>query len=278
MPKLPVGDATITDIPMMRTGNAVVTWAATAFRERLARNWTFQAVRNRATAPLVSFTFDDFPRSAATAGAQVLQDFGVKGSYFVSGGRAGRHIDGLDQFVEDDLVRIAEAGHEIGCHTFGHIALPGSSPMAIRDDLLRNAEFVRRVLGDYTMSSFAYPYGHVSLSKKTLIGRFFPNCRGIWFGVNKHRVDCRQLRAVSLERSFDPEKVSAALDEAQASNGWVIFFTHDISDHPSPYGCEPVRLAKILNDVLDRGIEILTAKDAAERIRETRAAKPTISD
>jgi len=30
--------------------------------------------------------------------------------------------------------------------------------------------------------------------------------------------------------------------------------------------------------VLDRGIEILTVKDAAERIRETRAAKPAISD
>src|SRR5688572_7340869 len=136
MPKPPVGGRE--DLPNIAM-SSVVTWAATAFRERLARNWTLQAVRNRAIAPLVSFSFDDFPRSAATAGAQVLKDFGVKGSYFVSGGRAGRHIDGLDQFVEDDLINMAEAGHEIGCHTFGHIALPGSRPAAIRDDLLRNA-------------------------------------------------------------------------------------------------------------------------------------------
>jgi peptidoglycan/xylan/chitin deacetylase (PgdA/CDA1 family) len=251
-------------------------WAATAFRERLARNWTFQAVRNQATAPLVSFSFDDFPRSAATVGAPILKDFGVKGSYFVSGGRAGRHIDGLDQFVEDDLIRVAEAGHEIGCHTFSHIALPENSATAIKDDLLRNAEFVHRVLGEYTMSSFAYPYGTVSLSKKALMGRFFPMCRGIWSGVNKRQVDCRQLRAMSLERSFDEGKVSAALDQAQASNGWLIFFTHDISDNPSPYGCEPIRLARVLNDVLERGIEILTIKAAAERVRcATMGAAPS---
>jgi len=240
--------------------------AKRAARERLTRRWTFQSVRNGASGPLVSVSFDDFPRSAAKLGAQVLRDFGVKGTYFVSGGRAGLHVDGLDQFVEEDLIEVAANGHEIGCHTFSHLRLPGAPRTAIMDDLLRNAEFVDRVLGGYSMSSFAYPYGDVGISTKALMGRHFPTSRGIWFGVNKNRIDRRQLSAVSLERSFDPAKVSAALDEAQANGGWVIFFTHDISDDPSPFGCEPIRLSRVLNEVLERGIEILTIKDAAQRV------------
>src|SRR5215510_1951297 len=102
--------------------------AKRAARERLTRRWTFQSVRNGASGPLVSVSFDDFPRSAAKLGAQVLRDFGVKGTYFVSGGRAGLHVDGLDQFVEEDLIEVAANGHEIGCHTFGHVRLPGTSP------------------------------------------------------------------------------------------------------------------------------------------------------
>jgi peptidoglycan/xylan/chitin deacetylase (PgdA/CDA1 family) len=247
---------------------AIWDWARTAVSERVTRNWPAHALFNRAAEPLVTFTFDDFPRSAATVGARILADFNVKGTYFVSGSRAGRHLDGMDQFTEDDLLAVAEAGHEIGCHTFGHIRLPISSPQQIEDDLSRNREFVNRILGGYRMTSFAYPHGHASIAAKNLIWRHFPVARGIWFGVNKRRVDFAQLRAVSLEQSFERRtEVLDALDEAQESNGWVLFFTHDVSETPSRYGCTPGDLARILEAVLDRGIDVLPMKAAAAKVR-----------
>jgi peptidoglycan/xylan/chitin deacetylase (PgdA/CDA1 family) len=247
--------------------NAIWDKARTAFSERLTRNWSPHALPCRALAPVVSFSFDDFPRSAATEGAKVLREFGVKGTYFVAGARAGRHLDDVDQFTKEDLIAVAEAGHEIGCHTFGHIRLPSASYTEITDDLLRNQEFVHRVLGDYTMCSFAYPDGDVSITTKALLGRWFPICRGIWGGVNHRRIDFMQLKAVSLERSFDRAHVEKILDDAKAINGWVIFFTHDISDNPSPYGCRPGQLAGVLQSVMDRGIEILPVKNAAGKMR-----------
>jgi hypothetical protein len=118
------------------------------------------------------------------------------------------------------------------------------------------------------MTSFAYPHGHASIAAKNLIGRRFPVARGIWFGVNKRRVDFAQLRAVSLEQSFEHRtEVMTALDDAMASNGWILFFTHDVSDNPSPYGCRPDDLARIIEAVLDRGIEILPMKAAALKVR-----------
>ena len=247
--------------------NAIWDKARLAFSERLTRNWSPHALPSRATAPAVSFSFDDFPRSAAREGAQVLRGFGVKGSYFVAGARAGRHLDDVDQFTRDDLLAVAEAGHEIGCHTFGHIRLPTATHAEITDDLLRNQEFVQQILGDYTMCSFAYPDGDVSITSKALVGRWFPICRGIWGGVNHRRIDFMQLKAVSLERDFDLEHVERVLDEAKETNGWVIFFTHDVADKPSPYGCRPGELAGVLQAVIERGIEVLPVKNAAGKMR-----------
>jgi peptidoglycan/xylan/chitin deacetylase (PgdA/CDA1 family) len=241
--------------------------AKTAVSERLARNWSAHTLMNHAAEPLVTFSFDDFPRSAAKVGARILREYALKGTYFVSGGRVGRQLDDLDQFTEDDLLAVADAGHEIGCHTFGHIMLPTASPQEIEDDLLRNREFVNRVLGDYRMTSFAYPYGHVSISAKNLIGRHFPVARGNCFGINKRRVDFAQLRAVSLEQPHDFTRVLKALDEAKATNGWVLFFTHDVSETPSSYGCTPSELARVIEAVLARGIDILPMKAAAAKVR-----------
>ena len=182
--------------------NAIWDKARSAFSERLTRNWSPHALPSRATAPVVSFSFDDFPRSAAREGASVLREFGVKGTYFVAGARSGRHLDDVDQFTKDDLLAVADAGHEIGCHTFGHIRLPTASLAEITDDLLRNQEFVQQILGDYTMCSFAYPDGDVSIATKALVGRWFPICRGIWGGVNHRRIDFMQLKAVSARTRF----------------------------------------------------------------------------
>jgi peptidoglycan/xylan/chitin deacetylase (PgdA/CDA1 family) len=247
--------------------NAMWDRARTAFSERLTRNWSPHALPSCATAPVVSFSFDDFPRSAAREGASVLREFGVTGTYFVAGARAGRHLDDVDQFTTDDLIAVAEAGHEIGCHTFGHIRLPSASLSEITDDLLRNQEFVQQILGDYMMCSFAYPDGDVSIPTKALLGRRFPICRGIWSGVNQGRIDFMQLKAVGLERSFDQAHVERILDDAKETNGWVIFFTHDVSDNPSPYGCLPRQLADVVQAVIERGIEILPIKNAAGKIR-----------
>ena len=233
---------------------------------RLTRNWAPHAVLNKAKAPLVSFSFDDFPHSAAQEGAQILDHFGVKGTYFVSGARAGQRVEDIDHFTEKDLAELAKSGHEIGCHTFSHIRVSKASRSEIEKDLARNQEFIKRVLGDYATTSFAYPYGDVSIETKNLLGQRFTVCRGIDGGVNRRRIDFRQLKAVVLGRSLNRSRIARTLEAAQASNGWVIFYTHDISQEPSEYGCRPADLAAIVRDVVDRAVQILPVKSAAEKV------------
>ena len=133
------------------------------------------------------------------------------------GHNSGRRVDGLDYFDRADLVRAVEEGHEIGCHTFGHLRLPQAPADEIKADLERNAEFIAEALPGHRLSSFAYPFGDLDLGRKALLARRFPICRGIWPGINAGRMDFGQLKAVSLERlTADSLDVEAWLDRADA--------------------------------------------------------------
>ena len=247
--------------------HAILNRARNSFSERVTRNWTPHALYSASNTPLVSITFDDFPRSAATTGARVLRAFDAKGTYFVAGGRAGRHLDGLDQFTDEDLLAVAEEGHEIGCHTFSHLRLPSAARGDVEADLGLNSAYIRRLLGEYTMTSFAYPFGAASIPSKSFLHDRFPFCRGIWSGINKGRVDFAQLRAVPLDHRLDLAQLARLLDEAERSNGWLIFFTHDVSESPSPYGCKTRDLALLLEGVTKRGIPVLPVRDAGAKVR-----------
>src|SRR6267378_3494118 len=69
---------------------------------------------------LISFTFDDFPRSALLAGGAILNRFGLAGTYYVSLGLVGKQTPTGEMFLPGDLTTLFERGHELGCHTFSH--------------------------------------------------------------------------------------------------------------------------------------------------------------
>lgn len=231
---------------------------------RLTRNIKAHARATQLREPIVSFTFDDFPRSALTEGGRILKEAGWAGTYFAAGSFCGRTVDDIDYFTRDDLLRAEEEGHEIACHTFSHLRLAGQRTPAIVDDLARNAAFLRASLPGLRLSSFAYPYGDVRLPQKRLIAGRFPISRGIWPGLNTGRMDFGELKAVALERHRpDATEIQQWLDRAKRHNGWLIFFTHDVSEQPSDYGCTPDAFARVVGLVAKAGIRVLPVKNAA---------------
>lgn len=227
--------------------------------------------------PMVSFTFDDFPRSALTVGGRMLREAGWTGTYYIAGGLCGRIVNGIEHFSRDDLLQVACDGHEIGCHTFSHTSLRSLTVAELLDDLQCNAAFTRKILPGHTFSSFAYPFGELSLHNKMLLAKLFPTCRGVSGGLNVGRVDFAQLRSVLLTpRSFEELRIESWLERAVASNAWLIFLTHDISDDPSPYGCLPSVFAKIIESITRRGIKVLSVRNAADLMRSIGRRQPVI--
>jgi peptidoglycan/xylan/chitin deacetylase (PgdA/CDA1 family) len=237
--------------------------------DRLTRTWAFDARPSQATRPLASFTFDDFPRSALLNGGRLLREHGARGTFFVSGGFERRIVDGVRYFDAEDLGRAAEDGHELGCHTFEHLRLPFVREAEVVRSLEANALFVRAAApGAGRLQSFAYPYGHVNLARKRLLARRFAACRGIWPGVNAGRIDFAQLKAVPLEmNSLGRLDVDAYVEQAARTCGWLVFFTHDVSESPSAFGYPTAELARLIDRVQAHGLTVLPLREAAAEVR-----------
>ncbi len=235
---------------------------------RLARLWRPQARPLRAGRPLVSFTFDDVPRSAVTVGARDLAARGWRGTFFLAGGLEGRPHDGQAMFTREDLHELAEAGQEIGCHTFSHARLPELEAGAIVDEIRRNRDWLGEALDRAPAPAFAFPYGAACPRSKTVIARRFPLARGIRAGVNVGWTDFGQLKVFQLERrTFSLEAMRRAIAEAKASNGWLVFFGHDLQRSPTPFGETPENFARVLDAVGEAGLEVLPLTEAAAAAR-----------
>jgi peptidoglycan/xylan/chitin deacetylase (PgdA/CDA1 family) len=230
------------------------------------RNIPVKLIRSRLDRPVASITFDDFPKSAWRAGGPILDRHTAKATYYAAGRMCGQTEDGIEYYAAEDLAEIRDAGHEIGCHTFSHQYGTGVASPLLEADTARNQSFVSSHLGDYPLSSFAYPYGDVSPRTKLLFANRFPTSRGIRRGINAGLIDLSQLKAIGLEKkAWTPAVIERAVDQAVRRNGWIVFFTHDISDAPSPFGATPEMLDHALATVRAAGIDILPIKHALAR-------------
>jgi len=196
---------------------------------------------------VVSFTFDDFPRSAWLSGGAILEEFNARGTYYAAMGLAGT-LGGLGPMFElDDLHAAHARGHEIACHTFSHRDCCSAAPADIAAEIERNATALAPLLGGGECDNFAYPFGGVSLAAKRALAGRFASCRGTGRGLNRGGVDLADLFSISIyARDFDRDRLCQLIDDAHAENGWLIFYTHDVAAEPSPFGCTPAQFRSIV--------------------------------
>jgi peptidoglycan/xylan/chitin deacetylase (PgdA/CDA1 family) len=89
--------------------------------------------------PEVGLTFDDGPSTDTDRTLDVLDELGMRATFFVLGSQMRAH--------PDTVVAIAARGHEVACHGFEHRHHLYSSPRAIRQDLADAVQTHRDILG-----------------------------------------------------------------------------------------------------------------------------------
>ena len=215
--------------------------------------------------PMISFSFDDTPLTAATTGAQILESRGLRGTYYVSAGLAGTEAPMGVCAERDDYLRLAEDGHEIACHTYSHLDCGRATAEAATADVEKNLA----TFADWGLpppESFAYPYGDVSTGPKGALAPSFTNLRGLHHGLIGQGSDMNQAPAVGIE---GPDGEAAAwrwLAEAERRRSWLILYTHDVRENPSPWGCTPHAFAALIDAALGAGFEALTVGQAARKL------------
>lgn len=234
-------------------------------RRRLARVLTRRPATVALDRPMVSFSFDDAPVSAATTGARILEERGWRGAYFVAAGLAHTYGPMGRYGADEDTLRLHQAGHEIACHTFSHLDCGKADGATIAADVDRN-QAALRALGLPGSTSFAYPYGDVSPAAKRVLDGRYAVLRALHHGVITTGTDLNQAPAVGIEGE-DGEAVAARwLDEAARRKAWLILFTHDVRESPSPFGCTPQVLERLADKAQALGCEVVTLAEGARRI------------
>jgi peptidoglycan/xylan/chitin deacetylase (PgdA/CDA1 family) len=233
----------------------------------------------RPALPLISFTFDDFPRSAFIEAGSILRRYGALGTYYVSLGLMGKQSHMGPMYEAEDLRELAHLGHELGCHTFGHCHSWNTPPDEYEKAILENRQALAQVLPGASFQSFAYPHSAPRVGVKKIASRYFRCCRGGGLNAgrylhrhtaggqtfNRGRTDLNYLCAFFLEKSVDNrEAVKRLIDQNGRARGWLIFATHDVCTDPSPFGCTPDFFEQVLQWSLESGARIVPVVKALE--------------
>ena len=188
----------------------------------------------------LSLTFDDARLSQIDTGIPLLDNFGVKATFYVSPGSMLKRLDGWKEAVQN--------GHEIGNHSVYHPcsgnfewsrnkALEDYTLQKMMNELDSASRLIKEVL-DLQPASFAYPCGQTFIGRGVnvqsyipLIAIMFESGRG-WLNEAPNDplfCDLSQLNASELDgKSFD--EVLKLIETAKANGYWLILAGHEMNE------------------------------------------------
>ena len=234
------------------------------FRRQLLSSFHIRNVSLTEQIPVVSFCFDDFPRSAWTTGGSILNSCGIRGTYYAAPGLLNTTNELGVQMSRGDIEAALSDGHEVGSHTFSHCSCRRVSAKVYEADVMKGREALRSMTG-LDCGSFSYPFGHVSVAAKKDVGAKMSSARTIFPGINGPTADLNLLRANSLYGGEDQfAKAEALLAENEKQRGWLIFYTHDVRRDPSQWGCTPGLFDKTVELALKMGFPVLPVGEVVD--------------
>ena len=92
--------------------------------------------------------------------------------------------------------------------------------------------------------TLAYPYGETTPALKTALPPRYRTARGIMPGLNVGRIDLAHLRAFPLYGE-SLKSARRLLKPAARRRAWMVVFTHDVTETPSPWGTTPEQLENV---------------------------------
>ncbi|HHL42972.1 MAG TPA: polysaccharide deacetylase [Hellea balneolensis] len=244
-----------------------------SLRMKLARKLLpFQAQRPlkfHLERPIVSFTFDDFARSAISNGARVLEQENWRGTFYVSAGLKGVTNHHGENFNTQDILTLQAQGHEIAGHTYSHVDCTTLNMDHVRDEISKNHKALRAMGVTGTLDHFAFPYGAANPVLKKSLAKQFKSLRGIRPGVHHTQADLNGLKSAPLFSGAKLDYALELIEGLKSRPAWLTLFAHDICDNPSEWGCTPNEFSRVVQQVKDTGADVLTIGKAITFLENT---------
>jgi len=255
-----------------------VTLAVNMLREARTRYLQLRHARRVTLAldrAIVSFTFDDVPRSALVNGVPLLEQAGINATFYVAmglGNAPDRSSDGADEgyLRPEDVAVLHRQGHHIACHTYSHYRLSTGSVDGLVADAQRNVALLEELLDGHRIRHFSYPFGEVSFPLKRRLSSGYDTLRSSRPGINAGTTDLNLLRAISIyDPLFDRALILDTISHAVRAGGWLIFYTHGVHDRPDSFSCTPSQLAWVIDQCMQQEMLLLPVSSAYEAVTAT---------
>ena len=212
---------------------------------------------------VISFCFDDAPKSACHIGRKLLEHYGCHGTWYIAGGLTDQLEMGRPCHSVSDVQSLAASGHHIGCHTFSHRPCDQLSTIEMVGEITRNAAFFDRIGVPSSKLHFSFPLGAFDLASKRLAAQCFVSTRMTSGGAHFGSADLHALRAEKLyQHLMTRARLVSLAKEVAEKKGWLILYTHDVSESPSEWGCTPDLLRCAIETALEMGCRVLPVNQA----------------
>ena len=246
----------------------VIMRVVSKYRRTLTKHLYCRMVSLKANVPIISFSFDDAPRTAIKEGGAILKSYGATATFYVCLGLLDTESPSGIIASKDDLIHAMAEGHELGCHTYDHKHSWETNPDLFVQSVLRNRKALSQNFSEMAFTTLAYPICGPRPATKRKIGKLFQCCRGGGQTFNIGTTDLNLLKAFFLDiRLGDTiETIRQLIDKNAESQGWLIFATHDIDDNPSCYGCSKKFFEKVVTYAAQSGALLLPVGKACEQI------------
>lgn len=218
----------------------------------------------QADTAIVSFTFDDAPKSVVTIGLPILAAAGYPATVYIS--TSNTTFPGYMNW--DDVALVAQSGWEIGAHTSTHPDLTTLTDEEIAKEFeLSNGDFLQR---GYDPIAFATPFGAYDDRVLAVIKRYYESHRTAWpDGMNALSTDSYAIISYGIKRDTTIEEVESLLENLQKTGGWVVFQVHHLFPKgevvTEEYGTD--LLEAIVAQVQSRNVAVLTVSDALKQLK-----------
>lgn len=205
---------------------------------------------------LVSVTFDDIWKTVITEGLKPLNERGWKGSFYVTR-RFAELATNPEYAKTKDIQQLIQQGHEVGSHSDVH---PLMSTLDVDDVYheLENSYHYLEGLGQ-TPEGIAYPFGDFSAAVERQTQRFYGYARTSLVGLNDKSLNRFRLRIVPVTQTSTTAELKQWVDFAKASQTWLIFLFHDLSNTPGDfeYTTSLQQYKDVLQYVADQEVAVL---------------------
>jgi peptidoglycan/xylan/chitin deacetylase (PgdA/CDA1 family) len=199
----------------------------------------------------ISLTFDDGRPSQVEGGTKVLDEYGVKATFYVLPSAVEKNLEGWKKTVAN--------GHEIGNHSLNH-PCTGNFPWArnkalesysidrMRSELMEANKQIQNLLG-VECKVFAYPCGQTFVGRGRdtksyvpVIADLFSTGRG-WLDESPNDpafCDFAQLTGIESDGK-DFEQILPIIESAKKNGAWLVLAGHEMNEA----GIQTTRLSMI---------------------------------